>query len=88
MTTIYNKIQPVSWLLECHIEDGKADLNFSEFGSYSHRRQKSKLRSMESQIENGEMPLSSYTLMNKDAKISDAEKLLLIEWINKLKDSL
>ena len=84
----YNKIQPISWLLEGHVEEGKSDLNFSEFGSYSIRRQKSKLRSMESQIEHDEMPLSSYTLMNRNAKISDQEKLLLIDWINNLRDSL
>ncbi|MBL4862037.1 MAG: heme-binding domain-containing protein [Crocinitomicaceae bacterium] len=84
----YNKIQPISWLLEGHVEEGKSDLNFSEFGSYSIRRQKSKLRSMESQIEHDEMPLSSYTLMNRNAKISDQEKLLLLDWINNLRDSL
>lgn len=84
----YNKVQPVSWILESHIEQGKAELNFSEFGSYSLRRQKSKLKSMASQIENDKMPLSSYTLIHRNAKISENEKLLLINWINNLADSL
>ncbi|MCH7657209.1 MAG: heme-binding domain-containing protein [Bacteroidetes bacterium] len=84
----YNKVQPVSWFLESHIEQGKAELNFSEFGSYSLRRQKSKLKSMASQIKNDKMPLSSYTLIYRNAKISKNEKLLLINWINNLADSL
>lgn len=84
----YNKVQPVSWFLESHIEQGKAELNFSEFGSYSLRRQKSKLKSMASQIKNDKMPLSSYTLIYRNAKISENEKLLLINWINNLADSL
>lgn len=84
----YNKVQPVSWLLESHIKQGKAKLNFSEFGSYSSRIQKNKLKFIASQIENDKMPLSSYTLIHRNAKISENEKLLLINWITNLKDSL
>src|SRR6185503_13928407 len=39
----YSKIQPFGWLLAKHIRKGKAELNFDEFGSYSLRRQISKL---------------------------------------------
>src|SRR5437867_11356274 len=31
----YSHIQPVGWMLARDIRHGKADLNFSEFGSYS-----------------------------------------------------
>lgn len=84
----YNKVQPVSWLLESHIKQGKAKLNFSEFGSYSSRIQKNKLKFIASQIENEKMPIASYTLIHRNAKISENEKLLLINWITNLKDSL
>lgn len=84
----YNKVQPVSWLLERHIKQGKAKLNFSEFGSYSSRIQKNKLKFIASQIENDKMPIASYTLIHRNAKISENEKLLLINWITNLKDSL
>src|SRR5215210_3387305 len=39
----YSRIQPFGWLLARHIRNGKAELNFSEFGSYPLRRQISKL---------------------------------------------
>tara|TARA_R110001632_G_scaffold226124_1_gene359550 strand:+ start:14230 stop:14682 length:453 start_codon:yes stop_codon:yes gene_type:complete len=84
----YNKIQPVSWILEGHIKDGKEELNFNEWDLLSSRRKASKLRSIIKQIESSEMPLSSYTLIHKDAKFSDREKKELIEWITQLKDSL
>ncbi|MDP2067361.1 MAG: heme-binding domain-containing protein [Lutibacter sp.] len=84
----YYKIQPVGWLLENHIKEGKKELNFNEFGTYSKRRQKSKLKSIINQIDEDEMPLWSYTLIHKDAKLSEADKELLIRWMNKLKDSL
>lgn len=36
----YNKVQPVAWFLENHIKNGKAELNFNEWGDYSNRRKK------------------------------------------------
>lgn len=84
----YNKIQPVSWFLEHHIEEGKEELNFSDFGSYSGRKQKSKLKSVISQIEDDKMPMPSYTVMHADAKLSEADKKLLINWVTNLRDGL
>lgn len=79
----YNKVQPVAWILENHIEEGKAELNFSEWENYSERRKKSKLKSIVSQIEDGKMPLSSYTLLHGDAKLSFKQKEEIIKWIDK-----
>jgi len=84
----YNKIQPVSWFLEDHIKEAKKELNFSEFGAYSNRKQKSKLRSIVSQIRDDKMPLSSYTLIHRDARLSDSQKSLLENWLNDLRDSI
>ncbi len=79
----YNKVQPVSWLLESHIEEGKSELNFSEFGSYSMKKRKSKLKALAHEIKEGDMPLFSYTLMHRDARITKNKKTLLLNWINK-----
>jgi hypothetical protein len=84
----YNKIQPISWLLENHIEEGKAVLNFSEFGTYSKRKQKNKLKSIVSQIEDNKMPLQSYTLIHNNAKLYEVQKNEFIQWFSKLKESL
>jgi len=84
----YNKIQPASWLLEKHIKEGKKELNFSEFGTYSKRRQKSKLKAVINQIRDDEMPLYSYILIHKDAKLSERNKKYLIDWLSKQKDRI
>jgi Haem-binding domain len=84
----YNRVQPVAWFLEDHIKEGKAELNFNEWDSYSNRRKTSKLESIISQIESDKMPLNSYTLMHLEARFSDNEKQKVIQWITKLKDSL
>jgi len=84
----YSRVQPVGWFLENHINKGKAELNFSEFGSYSVRKQKSKLKSMASQIEKEEMPLSSYTFIHREARLSKGSKKAIVDYLNVLQDSL
>jgi len=84
----YNKIQPVAWLLEDHIREGKSELNFNEWGELSERRKNSKLRSIISQIEDDEMPLDSYTFIHWDAKFSELEKKEIIKYMTQLKNSL
>lgn len=71
-----------------HIKQGKESLNFSEFGSYSPRRQLSKLNGIANSIKDDIMPLSSYKLMHKSAQLSKDEKTLVINWAQQLKDSL
>lgn len=83
----YNKVQPISWFLERHIKEAKKELNFSEFGAYSKRKIKSKLKSIISQIKDNEMPLSSYILMHKNAELSENEKSELEIWLSELRDS-
>lgn len=84
----YTYLQPIGWMLNNHIQDGKKELNFSEFGAYSGRRQLSKLKSIASQVKDGEMPLTSYALMHKKARLTKEQKALIIDWAQKTKDSL
>ena len=84
----YNKVQPVAWFLEDHINEGKEELNFNEWDAYSNRRKNSKLKSIISQVKDDEMPLASYTLIHKDAKLSNSEKTLIIDYMKNLKETL
>ncbi len=84
----YAYIQPIGWLLNSHIQAGKKQLNFSEFGALTKRRQESKLKSIASQIKNEVMPLPSYTMLHKNAVLSKADKDLIINWANATKDDL
>ena len=84
----YTYVQPVGWILNNHIINGKKELNFSDFGSYPIRRQQSKLKAIADQIKDGEMPLYSYTIIHKNARLSKEQKALLTDWAQKAKDSL
>jgi len=84
----YSNIQPVGWLMAKHLKKGKDELNFSEFGSYSSRRQLSKLNGIANSIKDNIMPLWSYKMMHKNAKLDTEEKKLLINWAQQSGDSL
>ena len=84
----YINIQPMGWLMANHIKEGKAELNFSEFGSNSSRRQVSKLTGIANSIKEGIMPISSYTRMHKNARLSGDEKTRIIDWTLQAKASI
>lgn len=84
----YTNIQPVGWMMARHIKEGKEELNFSEFGSYSERRQLSKLKAIGNSIQDGAMPLASYTFIHKNARLTKEEKAQIIDWAKITRDSL
>jgi hypothetical protein len=81
----YDNIQPARMLVERHIRKGKENLNFSEWGNYSSRKQENKLDRIVKQLKANKMPLASYILLHKNAKLSVVQKSLIINWINNIK---
>ncbi len=78
----YNMIQPISYFMEGHITEGKEELNFSEIGSYSNRKLKSKLKSIINQIDDEEMPMFSYTIIHRKAILSEENKKQIKKWVS------
>ncbi len=80
----YSYIQPVRLFMDGHINEGKKELNFNEFGNYSNRKQRSKLEAIRKQIQSDEMPLSSYTVIHKNAILTSARKEEIVNWVNSI----
>lgn len=76
----YAEVQPVAWWLADHVEEGKHELNYSEFASYSLRKQYHKLEETEEMVKEKHMPLNSYLWMHKDADLTEQERQRLTEW--------
>ena len=64
----YANIAPVSWNIASHIEVGRSEFNFSEWGTYSKRRKDHKLEEMIEEVESGHMPLPGYLRMHPEAR--------------------
>ena len=84
----YINIQPTGWVMANHIRNGKENLNFSEFGTYSKRKQANKLRAIAESINDGSMPISSYTIMHTDAKLTSNDTVIINNWVRITRDSL
>ncbi|MGY4384150.1 hypothetical protein ACVWYN_001176 [Pedobacter sp. UYP24] len=76
----YSNIQPVAWWLQDHIDEGKRELNFDEYNSYTSKKKKHKLDEVIDVIEHDEMPLTSYTLIHRKAVLTPQAKAELISW--------
>lgn len=76
----YTNIQPIGLWMQDHVNEGKDELNFSEFAAYSAKRADHKMKEVIEVLQEDEMPLSSYTLIHGNAKLSDDQKLAVIDW--------
>jgi hypothetical protein len=76
----YTNVAPVSWWITDHVNEGRQNLNLSEWGKLDKDRQDKKLRQICDEVEGGGMPLSSYLPMHPKAKLSEQDKKTLCDW--------
>lgn len=76
----YSNVAPISWWIKHHVNEGKEHLNFSVWTDYSAKKATHKLEECVEEIEEGEMPLKTYTLIHHDAKLSSEDNTLLINY--------
>ena len=81
----YNSITPVNYWLDEHIRDGKKHLNFSKWNEYSLKKKAHKMDELYEEVEEGEMPLSSYTWTHSEAKLAPAQITAVVAWGKKVK---
>ncbi len=77
----YTNIAPLSWWINNHIQHGREELNFSNWTQYTEGKRKHKLEESFELIENGQMPLKSYTWMHPEAKLDDQRKKQVLAWL-------
>ena len=78
----YAQINPVGLWLDNHVNEGKEELNFSDFSQYAVKKIDHKLEEITEVTEEGEMPMESYVLMHPEAKLSEDDLKVIKEWVN------
>ena len=76
----YSNIAPISWLVADHRNEARHHLNFSIWGEYSQKRKDHKLEECIEMVQEGEMPMDSYTWFHPEAKLTEDQKQFLLEW--------
>lgn len=78
----YSQVAPVSWWVADHVNEGREALNFSTFGALNAEDRAEALEESAEKVQEGEMPLDSYTWMHPEAKLSAAQRDLVIKWLD------
>lgn len=76
----YAEVQPVAAWLANHIVEGKRELNFSTLATRRVAIQNHKFEEIIEMVDEGEMPLGSYTWVHRDAILTDQQKNELTQW--------
>lgn len=75
----YSHVAPMSWLVQNHVDEGRRELNFSEW----HRASDEAGEAAEA-VREREMPPRSYVLLHPAARLTDAEREQLARGLDAL----
>ena len=80
----YSNVAPVSWLVAHDVNDGREELNFSEWGASKKKEPGKLLGKICSEVTEGEMPMATYTLIHPQAKLTREEVQNVCRWTNSI----
>jgi Haem-binding domain len=76
----YTNIAPVSWFVVNHVNEGREEMNFSDWAQYSQDERERYLKQICREVKGGQMPLGSYLRMHRKAKLSSEDVRTLCDW--------
>ena len=76
----YTRVAPISWWIVDHVQEGREELNFSDWNSIPPNKRGEKFEEIGEEVEEGEMPLASYTMGHPEARLSQREIQILRDW--------
>jgi len=93
----YSYVAPVSWWIANHVQDGRRGLNLSDWADlkpgledtqlngqpYTAVEYKRKILSdMETDMQEGRMPIASYLLIHHDARVTPEQYRVVSDWLD------
>lgn len=84
----YSQMAPVSWLIAHDVNEGRQHLNLSEWPDTDAKRAVRRLEEMSDEIGKGEMPPPKYTAIHADARLTNAQRKVLTDWLDGQADAL
>ena len=84
----YAYVAPASWFLAWHVNKAREDMNLSEWGGYDSDAARDILLEVCRQVKKGAMPVASYTLIHRSARLSPAEVVALCAWSDATRKAL
>jgi hypothetical protein len=83
----YSYVAPVSWYLARDVKAARSNLNFSDWPHDDAARAHKRWRHIAEAVENGEMPLPSFTWIHRQARLDERQRAELVKWAQEQADS-
>jgi len=81
----YSEIAPMSWMISEHVDDGREHMNFS---TWNEAKALKRLNELCEEVEEGHMPMPSYLLLHRDARLDEESVKSLCGWSQNLARSM
>lgn len=78
----YSRIAPMSWLIAQDVNEGRKNLNLSDWPVDNPMRAAKRLDNMSEEIDSHNMPPKKYTAIHADARLTDADRKELTDWLD------
>ena len=76
----YSHVAPVSWVVAHDVHAGREQLNLSIWRRYSENAQQKLLGKICEEVRDGEMPDTTYILMHREARLTQADAEAICTW--------
>jgi hypothetical protein len=76
----YADVAPASWLVRKDVKEGRRHLNFSTWNRYDLEDRAENWEEVAEEVGEGEMPLKVYLPLHGEARLTDADRQMLVDW--------
>ena len=77
----YGRVAPFSWALARHVEQGRKDLNFSDWPLFDFQTRAILMKEIADSVTEQKMPLRSYTRGHPEAKLDAEKRTVILDWV-------
>ncbi len=84
----YSRLAPISWLVAADVQEGRAHMNFSEWGLLSPEASRLKLQNACNEVKAGDMPLWFYVWMHPESRLSEQNVQTICSGVNGSKNPI
>jgi len=75
----YSNVAPFSWIINSHVKNGRAWVNFSIWETYTEKEKKKKMKEIFRTVY-ASMPLASYVRFHEEADLTREQRTMIRDW--------
>ena len=83
----YSRVAPVSWLVAHDVHHGREHLDFATLPAAKPKKKAKLFGEIAEEVEEGGMPPWYYRLVHAEARLTDAERKVIVDWANAAEDA-